>query len=87
MQHFKTTSENKLTLVITDRSNIMAFDITRNQIKPIQALPIGFYIIGDNNVNQEFIAVQSYDTKDIHEIKSSHITHGILTDSISFLHN
>ena len=87
MVAFKTTSNSKLTLVITDRSNIFVFDTTHNQIKPLKRLCMGFYIVGNSKVNQEFIPVQSYDTKQIYEIKSSHINHGILTNSISLLHN
>jgi hypothetical protein len=76
-------------MCITDRSNIKTFDISSNQLKPNGKLDMGFYIVGNSDINQEFIPVQkvrSFDNR-IHFIKSSHINHGVLRKTLSFLHN
>lgn len=87
MNHFKTTSNNKLCLIVTDKSKLKAFDISDNQIKPIQALSAGFYIIANNDIKSSFVTLQEYKTKQISTVLSSHISYCFLHKTVSFLHN
>lgn len=81
---FKTTSNNKLTLVITDKTKLKAFDITHNQIRPIETLSPGFYIVANKDIKSDFVTLQHYETNKISTVLSNHISYCFLRETVSF---
>ncbi len=87
MVAFRTTSNNKLCLVVTDKSRLKAFDITHNQIRPLATLSAGFYIVANNDIKSDFVTLQQYRTNKIHTVLSNHISYCFLHKTVSLLHN